>query len=100
RDFRRLIVAASDDLRQLNELSHGAALGDPLGTERNMDAPPSRAQQRVDLLSGPRIDGAPKNDALAVDEIWNRAEEEAADCVERGVEVLVNRRADDDDNVT
>ena len=95
-----LLVAARDDLRQLGQLLHRLALGDSLGTERDVKVHARQpATSASDLLGGARVDGASQDEALAVDQVGQKLDEEAADRVESRVEVLVDWSADDHDDV-
>ncbi len=93
---QRLGVEGADDLRQRAELAQAVALRHPLGAEGDARC---RAPSRAAAAAGARL--VPGKTVLRRIRIWpsrrwsRAAVEHAVDGGEAGVEVLVDRRADD-----
>ena len=93
---RRAFGARRHDLRELEELGHRLALGDALGAERDVDVEAEPLDQALHHRGDARVHGAAQHEELAVGEARGDVLDRRLDRVEVGVEVLVDRRADDD----
>ena len=87
-----------DDLRQGVELLHRLALGDALGAERDRHVDVEPGHHRLDQRSDAGVDGGAQDQQLAVAEVLVAHLEGPRDRLWVGVEVLVDRGADDDDH--
>ena len=94
------VVVGADDLGQRVELLERVALGDPLRAEGDVDHG-SRARRGAGRRSRrARIDGASKGDERAVAEVRRDLVDRLLEDRHRRPEELVDRRADDDDEVS
>jgi hypothetical protein len=91
-----VFAEAGDDLRQLGQLLHREAFGDALGAEGDLDVLAPAAQPVADLLADPREDGAAQDEELSVAQVRQVALQHRSHRVELGVQVTIDRRADDD----
>src|SRR5689334_20126367 len=86
-------------MRQLEQLGHRLALGDPLRAEGNVDLPPQLGHHLLDQRRHPGEHRAAEHEELPVGEVIRAAAERLGDGGLLRVQVLVDRRADDHDHV-
>ena len=96
---RRDVVVRADDLRQRVELLERVALGDPLRAERHVDPRAALGEMLRDVLGRARVDGAAQDDEGAVAEVRRDLVDGLLEDRHRRAEELVDRRADDDDEL-
>ena len=75
------------------------ALGDALRAERHVDVEAEPGEQLLDQGGDARVDGAAQDEELAVAEVVGAPRQRPGDRALVGVEVLVDRGADHDDDV-
>ena len=93
------VVVGADDLGQRVELLERVALGDPLRAERDVDGAAALGQVLGDVAGRARVDGAAQGDQGAVAQVRRDLVDGLLEDRHRRAEELVDRRADDDDEV-
>ena len=93
------VVVGADDLRQRVELLEGMALGDPLRAERHVDPAAALGEVLRDVAGRARVDGAAQGDQRPVAEVRRDLVDGLLEDRHRWPEELVDRGADDDDEV-
>jgi hypothetical protein len=99
RALERGLLTAGDDLGEFEQLGHGPALGDPLRAEHHVDGEAEAGDHLLHQRGDARVDGAAQDQQLAVAQVLRAARQRPGDGLLVGVEVLVDRRADDHDHV-
>ena len=94
----RHVRTSRHDLGQRVELRHGASLGDPFGTERDVDGEPGAGEEILDQSCDPRVDRRSEHDQLTVANVRKNRLEHPGDGGGVRVQVLVDRRPDDNDH--
>jgi hypothetical protein len=87
------------DLRQLEQLRHGLALGDPLGAEGDLDLDAEGGDHLLHQGGHPGEDRGPQHEHLAVAQVRGAAGQGPRYSGLVRVQVLVDRRADHHDHV-
>lgn len=93
-----IFVVTGDDLRQLVELFHGLAFQDALARKTDLDTGDALLQPATEVAGGSGKDGAAQNQNLILVQIFADGTEEAPEIFVNGVQMGVDRGADDDDN--
>ena len=93
------VGVGADDLRQRAELLERVALGDPLRAERDVDAAAALGEVLGDVAGRARVDGAAQDDQRAVAQVRRDLVDGLLEDRHRWAEELVDRRADDDDEL-
>ena len=99
RPVGRAVVVGADDLGQRVELLERVALGDPLRAERDVDGAAALGQVLGDVAGRARVDGAAKRDQGALAQVRRDLVDRLLEDRHRRSQELVDRRADDDDEV-
>ncbi len=95
----RAVAARGDDLRQRTQLFERLPFGDPLGAERDVDRAIRGDDQALDHGGDARVHSAAQNEVLSVSKVFEQTLDREQDVFRIGVGVLVDRRADDQDDV-
>ena len=99
RPIERLLGAGGDDLGERVELLHGAALGDALRAEGHVDGLAQPLHESLDQSGDPREHSAAQDEDLPVGQLVGDRLERGDHGLRIGIEVLVDRGADDHDQV-
>ncbi len=93
------VVVGADDLGQRVELLEGVALGDALRAERDIDRAAGFLEMLRHVLGRARVDGAAQDHQGAVAQVRGDLVDGLLEDRHRWPEELVDRRADDDDEL-
>ena len=88
-------LKAGDDLRQLDQFLHGIAFGDALRTEGQVNVAAQRTNSLVHQLGNAGADRAPQHQQRSILDVLQNIVQAPVQLVDRGIEVAVNRSADD-----